>query len=73
VDQLAWIDVDPRSGAFTAGIGLGELRGAPVAGGTLVGNVFSLLGRARLSAEVSALGWYRGPTAIRIDGVDVAG
>jgi hypothetical protein len=73
IDELGWLDVDPRSGVLTAGIRLGQLRGASVAGGLLVvGNVFDLLGRARLSSETVALGWYRGPKAIRIDGVDIA-
>lgn len=76
IDQLAWIDVDPRSGALTAGIRLGEVRGGGagpvrVSGGLLVGNAFALLARARLSSEVGSLGWYRGPTAVRIDGVDL--
>ena len=69
--QLAWIDADPRSGALTAGIAAATVRGAPVAGGLVVGNAFDLLGRARLSAETGTLAWYRGPIAIRIDGVDV--
>jgi predicted Zn-dependent protease len=78
IDELAWLDVDPRSGALTAGIGLAELRrpGARpvrVTGGLLVGNVFALFERARLSTEVGALGWYRGPTSVRIDGVEIVG
>lgn len=71
VGQLAWIDADPRSGAVTAGIAAATARGAPVAGGLVVGDAFDLLGRARLSAETGTLAWYRGPIAIRIDGVDV--
>ena len=71
VAQLAWIDADPRSGALTAGIAAATARGVPVAGGLVVGNAFDLLGRARLSAETGTLAWYRGPIAIRIDGVNV--
>ena len=72
IDELAWLDVDPRSGALTAGIRLGQVRGAAVASGLVVGNAFDLLARARLSAETTTLGWYRGPVALRIDGVDLA-
>jgi hypothetical protein len=71
VARLSWIDCDPRSGALTAGIAAATVRGAAVAGGLIVGNAFDLLGRARLSAETGTLAWYRGPIAIRIDGVDV--
>ncbi len=71
VDELAWLDVDPRSGALTAGLGLSQLRGARVAGGLVTGNAFELLSRARLSSEIGTLGWYQGPTAIRIDDVGV--
>jgi hypothetical protein len=71
VAELAWIDADPRSGAVTAPIRLAALRGGQVAGGLVVGNAFELFGRARLSLETGTRGWYRGPIAIRIDGVDV--
>jgi PmbA/TldA metallopeptidase C-terminal domain len=72
VAELAWIDADPRSGAVSAAIRLATLRGGAVAGGLVVGNAFDLLGRARLSVETGTRGWYRGPIAIRIDGVDIA-
>ncbi|HKE20487.1 MAG TPA: metallopeptidase TldD-related protein [Kofleriaceae bacterium] len=71
VAELDWIDADPRSGVLTAAIGLAHVRGAPVTGGLVVGNAFDLLGRARLSSEMAMLSWFRGPIAIRIDGVDV--
>jgi hypothetical protein len=75
VESLAWIDVDPRTGSLTAGIQLARLgaRSLPASGGILVDNVFALLARARLSAEVATIGWYRGPIAMRIDDVDLIG
>jgi predicted Zn-dependent protease len=69
--EPAWLDVDPDSGAVAIGIALGRLRanGAePVwlAGGTVRGNLYGWLGRARLSAETATLAWYTGPNGIHV-------
>ena len=72
IDQLGWLDVDPRTGALTAEVRLGQVGATAVAGCLVIGNAFDLLARAHLSSETATLGWYRGPAAIRIDGVDVA-
>ncbi|HUS64593.1 MAG TPA: metallopeptidase TldD-related protein, partial [Kofleriaceae bacterium] len=67
VHELSWLDVDDQSGDLAAGISLAtrHLPGAapePVAGGILLGNLFALWSRARLSAETSAASWYHGPS-----------
>jgi len=77
VHELAWLDVDPQGGWMTAGIGLATLGGRggaapkPARGGTIAGDLFELLGRARLSRETGSAAWFVGPAAIRIDRVEV--
>ena len=70
--DLAWLEVDPRSGDLVAEIGLAYAGGGtPVTGGSVRGNVFDMLAAARLSSQVMQAGWYRGPEAIRFADVAV--
>ncbi|TPW11597.1 MAG: putative Zn-dependent protease-like protein, partial [bacterium] len=59
------------SGHFSAEIRLGyEVTGStrrPVTGGTLTGNVFEILSRARWSREVSLHDRYVGPNTARVE------
>jgi predicted Zn-dependent protease len=81
VSSLAWLEVDPRSGDVAGAIenGTRRDRGAAgaaggavaVAGGVLAGNLFELLGRARLASETMTERWYRGPALVRIDDVAI--
>jgi predicted Zn-dependent protease len=75
VASLAWLEVDPRSGELAGAIESGTRhdRGAatPVTGGVLAGNLFELLGRARLASETMNERWYRGPALVRIDDVAI--
>ncbi|HTM22019.1 MAG TPA: metallopeptidase TldD-related protein, partial [Kofleriaceae bacterium] len=76
VAELAWLETNPRTGAFVAEIGLAALSTgggeSPVAGGAFRGNVFELLARAHLSTETDAGALYRGPSAIRVDDIEIA-
>jgi predicted Zn-dependent protease len=74
VHEIAWLDADPRTGDFTAAIALAthqppDQAPRPTRGGLLIGNLFHLLARARLSHELATHSWYTGPAAIRIDRV----
>ncbi len=72
--DLAWLEVDPRTGGFSAELGFGWLHDdqpRPIRGGGLRGNVFELLARARYSSESARLQRYHGPDAVRIDDVFV--
>lgn len=73
VHDLAWIDVDDRSGDMAAGISLASRQSGAtseaVTGGILVGNLFDMWSRAQLSVDAGGFAWYRGPAAVRIDSV----
>jgi predicted Zn-dependent protease len=79
VEELSWLEADPRTGRVVAEISLAHVRNGaggrsgrrPVTGGIIVGNVFDWLARARLSSETMLRAWFRGPRAIAISGVDV--
>jgi PmbA protein len=76
VAELAWIDLDPRTGAFTADIGFGWLRdggaATPVRGAILRGDAVALLAHARRSREVARRGSYHGPVAVRLPPIAVS-
>jgi predicted Zn-dependent protease len=75
VEELRWLEVDPSDGKVVAEIGLGYTRNGtertPVVGGVITGNVFAMLARARLSANRTLRGWYKGPSLIWMPDVTV--
>lgn len=85
VDSLDWLQVDARSGAFVAAIGVGFLLAStdatggvvvheprPVGGGTMRGNIFDLFADVRLAAETDSSGWYYGPRWLRFGAMEIA-
>jgi predicted Zn-dependent protease len=77
VRSFSDLSPDQSRGNFASEIRVGYLyeKGVrkPVKGGTVSGNVFTALGTARASKETVFLGRYLGPTAIRLEGLTVAG
>lgn len=70
VASFTWIDVDPATGRFAAGIELAHLRegdrAVPVTGAVVRGDSIAALASARRAAEVTTRGGYRGPVALRL-------
>jgi PmbA protein len=70
-------NVDPQSGDFGMEIRLGYEIGPhgrrPIKGGSVTGNLFEAMARARFSAETREFTAYAGPAAIRFESLQVAG
>ncbi|MCE9573158.1 MAG: hypothetical protein K8W52_08375 [Deltaproteobacteria bacterium] len=70
VASLAWLDLDPATARFSAGVEFGLLRDGdrqtPVTGAVIRGDAIAALATARRAAEVSTRGAYRGPVALRL-------
>jgi len=77
VRAFSWLTPDPARGNFGTEIRVGywfeKGEHRPVKGGTVSGNVFAALGTARYSKETVFLGDYLGPSAVRFEGLTVAG
>jgi hypothetical protein len=69
--------VDDASGQFSVEIRLGELHRAGKTaffrGGLLVGNWFDAVADANYSRELQTYADYRGPAAVRLNSLQVAG
>jgi predicted Zn-dependent protease len=70
VEALAWLDIELRTGRFTAGVAAATLRDdrgvRPVRGGVIRGDLVEALAQARRTREVVDRAWYHGPAAWRL-------
>jgi predicted Zn-dependent protease len=77
VAAFSWFNPDSVTGDFATEIRLGYLvengNRTPFRGGMLIGNFLDALGDARWSRETGFYSEYRGPTAVRLTGLKVAG
>jgi len=77
VRSFSWLTPDQGRGNFGSEIRVGYLydkgKRTPVKGGTVSGSVFKALGTARYAKEVVFRGDYMGPSAVRFEGLTVAG
>lgn len=77
LSRFSQLSPHATTGAFSGEIRFGYRmesgRRVPIRGGSLSGVVFDAFRRARLSAETSVRGRLRGPSAVRLDDVQVTG
>lgn len=77
VRGFSWLTPDPGRGDFSSEIRIGywiDAKGRrPIKGGSVSGNLFAGLSNARFSRETTVLGDYRGPRAVRFEGMAVTG
>ncbi len=77
VRNFSWLTPEAGRGNFGSEIRIGYLhekgRRTPIKGGTVSGNVFKALGTAKYASETVFRGDYMGPTAVRFEGLTVAG
>jgi predicted Zn-dependent protease len=77
VKAFSWLTPDQARGDFSSEVRVGYLyrngKRTPVKGGTVSGNLFKALGAAKFSSERVTIGSYIGPSAVRLEGVSVAG
>lgn len=77
VRAFSWLTPDQARGDFGSEIRVGYLyqngKRTPIKGGTVSGNLFKALGRARFSSERVLNGSYFGPSAVRFEEMTVAG
>jgi hypothetical protein len=72
VRRLRSLSIDPFTGDASLEIALGLERDAPFTGGTVRLDLIAALARARRSATTLRRGPYLGPSAVLIEGVDLA-
>lgn len=77
VRAFSWLNPDRGRGDFSSEVRVGRLweNGAlrPVKGGSVSGNVFEALGRARYAGALVTRDNYIGPAAVRIEQLSVSG
>lgn len=77
VRSFSWLTPDGVRGDFSSEIRLGYLIDGgtmkPIKGGSVSGNLFSALARARFCDQTVFRGDYQGPGAVRFEGVSVSG
>jgi predicted Zn-dependent protease len=77
VRNFSWLTPDQARANFGSEVRIGYLyeKGVrkPIKGGSVSGNVFAALGTARWSKETAFLGSYRGPAAVRFEGLTISG